>query len=598
MQHLANSTGQFLSATPDPRRRKANRQEGLRGALNACRSHLLGVGIFSGLLNLLFIVPMLYMLQIYDRVVPTRGSGTLLALTVVLLLGLATLAALDWARSRLLVRASLRLEQELAGPLLDATLVRADRPMDAIVRQPMRDFDTLRQALTGPALLALCDAPWAPIYVILSTIIHPLLGLSGLIGGAALALVAWLNERATGNGLREATDAAHRAYASQEQVVTSAENVRALGMRDAMVQRHVGERTAMLALQTRAGFSSGSYLAASKFLRLTLQSLALGLGAWLAIDNKISAGGIFAASFLAGRALQPIEQLLTAWPSLVRAGGAYRNLSNLLGSTVESVAPTILPAPTGRMRAEQVTVGRSAENRILSNVSANLEPGEVVTIVGPSGAGKSTLIRVLAGALRPDAGLVRVDGARFAEWDPDRIGACIGYLPQSLSLFAGTVKENIARFSTGPDAVTIDEQVVAAAQAAHAHDMILRLPNGYDTMLGWEGQGLSAGQAQRIALARALFRNPPILLLDEPNSHLDADGEALLLKTIAAAKARGAATAIIAHRLSVLSVTDKLLVMRDGRIEMFGERDEVIAQLQRPSIGNDDRLVRRKAVNQ
>jgi len=600
LQNRANSAGlPFISARlTGPRTTRPNAQEGLRCALDACRSHLLGVGVFSGLLNLLFIVPMLYMLQVYDRVVPTRGSGTLLMLTAVLLAGLATLAALDWARSRLLVRASLQLDHELAGPLLAATLAKVDRPMDAIVRQPMREFDTLRQALTGPALLALCDAPWAPIYIIISTIIHPALGLLGLVGGGTLAAVAWLNERATGNGLRGATEAAHRAYASQEQVVASAENVRALGMRDAMVQRHVGERIAMLALQTRAGFSSGSYLAASKFLRLTLQSLALGLGAWLAIDNRISAGGIFAASFLAGRALQPIEQLLTAWPSLVRAGGAYRKLSDLLHSAAPSVAPTVLPSPTGRVRAEQVTVGRSAETRILTNVSVNLEPGEVVTVVGPSGAGKSTLIRVLAGALRPDAGLVRIDGARFADWDPDRIGAFIGYLPQSLSLFAGTVKENIARFSTDRGAGKIDEQVVAAAQGALAHDMILQLPNGYDTLLGWEGQGLSAGQAQRIALARALFRDPPILLLDEPNSHLDAEGEAQLLKTITAAKARGAATAIIAHRLSVLSVSDKILVMRDGRVDAFGHRDEVIARLQQPRLDGDSRSIRRKVVNQ
>jgi PrtD family type I secretion system ABC transporter len=600
LKNLANSDGlPFLSTRlAGTRVSRAGAHSGLRGALDACRSHLLGVGIFSGLLNLLFIVPMLYMLQVYDRVVPTRGSGTLLILTAVLLAGLATLAALDWARSRLLVRASLRLEHELAGPLLGATLAKVDRPMEAIVRQPMRDFDTLRQALTGPALLAICDAPWAPIYIIISTIIHPALGLLALVGGAALTAIAWLNERATGNRLRGATEAAHRAYASQEQVVASAENVRALGMRDAMVERHVGERAAMLVLQTRAGFSSGSYVAASKFLRLTLQSLALGLGAWLAIDNRISAGGIFAASFLAGRALQPIEQLLTAWPSLVRAGGAYRNLSDLIESAAPSVAPTVLPAPKGRVRVEQVTVGRSAETRILTNVSASLEPGEVVTVVGPSGAGKSTLIRVLAGAQLPDAGLVRIDGARFADWDPDRIGAFIGYLPQSLSLFAGTVKENIARFLTDRDAAAIDEQVIAAAQSALAHDMILQLPNGYDTVLGWEGQGLSAGQAQRIALARALFRDPPILLLDEPNSHLDADGEAQLLKTIAAAKARGAATAIIAHRLSVLSVSDKILVMREGRVEMFGERDEIITRLQQPRLDGDHRLIRRKAVNQ
>jgi ATP-binding cassette subfamily C protein len=557
----------------------------LRDALRTCRAHLVGVGIFSGLLNLLFIVPMLYMLQVYDRVVPTRGSGTLLVLTTVLLAGLATLAALDWIRSRLLVRASLKLEHELAGPLLDAVLRRADRPMDAVARQPMRDFDTLRHALTGPTLLALCDAPWAPIYVLISTIIHPALGLLVLAGGGALAAITWLNERATGNRLRGAAEAAAHAYASQEQVVASAENVRALGMRSAMVRRHVNERASMLSLQTRASLSSGGFLAASKFLRLALQSLALGLGAYLAIGNRISAGSIFAASFLAGRALGPIEQLLTAWPSLVKAASAYRKLSELLDNAGPAVALTVLPEPIGRIQAEQVTIGRTPESRLLTSVSVTLEPGEVVTIVGPSGAGKSTLMRVVAGALKPDAGVVRIDGARFVDWDPDRLGGFIGYLPQSVSLFAGTVKENIARFASDRDDGAIDQDVVAAARAALAHDMILRLPNGYDTLLGWEGQGLSAGQAQRIALARAMFREPRILLLDEPNAHLDAEGEAQLLQAIAAAKARGAAVAIVAHRMSVLSVSDKILVMRDGRVEAFGPRDEVVARLQpRPQI--------------
>ena len=554
----------------------------------------MGVGIFSGLLNLLFIVPMLYMLQVYDRVVPTRGAGTLLILTVVLLLGLGTLALLDWVRSRLLVRASLRLEQELAGALLNAALARPDRPMEAVTRQPMREFDTLRQTLTGPTLLAICDAPWAPIYIIVCTIIHPLIGLLVLVGGAVMAAVTWQNSRSTGSRLRHANEAATRAYAHQEQVFAGAENVRALGMRGAMVRRHVGERATMLHLQTHASFSSGGYVASSKFLRLALQSLALGLGAWLAIDNKISAGAIFASSFLAGRALSPIEQLLTAWPGIVRARGAYAKLSDLLNNATPSTALTVLPEPKGRVDVEQVVIGRTPETRILAGVSLVLEPGEVVTIVGPSGAGKSTLMRVIAGALVPDAGQVRVDGARLVDWESDRLGGYIGYLPQSVSLFAGTVKENISRFAADDDPGAIDAQVVAAAQAALAHDMILHLPNGYDTMLGWEGQGLSAGQAQRIALARALFRDPPLLLLDEPNAHLDAEGEAQLLQTIVAAKSRNAAVAMVAHRMSVLSVSDKIVVMRDGRIEVAGARDEVIARLQKPA-GGEVKAVRSKA---
>ena len=576
---------------------QARPSKNLRGALRKCRSHVIGVSVFSGLLNLLFIVPMLYMLQVYDRVVPTRGGGTLLILTAVLLAGLGTLAALDWIRSRLLVRASLRLEHELAGPLLDAMLARHEQSLDAVARQPMRQFDALRQSLTGPMLLAICDAPWAPFYIIVAALIHPALGLLVLAGGATLAVIAWSNERATGNRLRRANDAAARAYASQEQVIASAENVRALGMRAAMVQRHISERSAMIGLQTRASFASGGYVVASKFLRLALQSLALGLGAWLAIQDSISAGSIFAASFLAGRALGPIEQLLSAWPSLVRARGAYRQLSGLL-ETAPSTTLTVLPEPQGRIDVEQVTVGRSPETRILSAISFSLQPGEVVTVLGPSGAGKSTLMRVIAGAIRPDAGLVRVDGARLADWDSDRLGSLMGYLPQSVSLFAGTVKENIARFASDADPAEIDEQVVAAASAALAHEMILRLPNGYDTMLGWQGQGVSAGQAQRIALARALFREPPLLLLDEPNAHLDAEGEAQLLRTIAAAKARGAAVVMIAHRTSVLAVSDKILLLRDGSVEAFGPRDDVIALLQKSVAEGGLRIVQKKAANQ
>lgn len=597
MQNVCNSVGLAGRSFGNLRGRTLDQyaRQTMRGALEKCRHHLMGVGIFSGLLNMLFIVPMLYMLQVYDRVVPTRGEGTLLILTAVLVLGLATLAMLDWVRSRLLVRASLRLEHELSGALLNATLARADRPMEAVTRQPMREFDTLRQALTGPMLLAVCDAPWAPIYIIVCTIIHPLIGLLVLVGGGAMATVTWLNNRSTAMRLRSANEAATRAYAHQEQVFAGAENVRALGMRGAMVRRHVGERATMLHLQTDASFSSGGYVAGSKFLRLSLQSLALGLGALLAIDNKISAGAIFASSFLAGRALSPIEQLLTAWPMLVRARAAYAKLSDLLDSAAPSTALTVLPEPKGRVDVEQVIIGRTPETRILSGVSLVLEPGEVVTIVGPSGAGKSTLMRVIAGALVPDAGEVRVDGARLADWESDRLGGFVGYLPQSVSLFAGTVKENISRFAADGDSGEIDAQVVKAAQAALAHEMILRLPNGYDTMLGWEGQGISAGQAQRIALARALFREPPLLLLDEPNAHLDAEGEAQLLQTIVAAKSRNAAVAMIAHRMSVLSVSDRIVVMRDGRVEAAGARDEVIARLQRPVADGEVKAVRAKS---
>ncbi len=320
----------------------------------------------------------------------------------------------------------------------------------------------------------------------------------------------------------------------------------------------------------------------SKFLRLSLQSLALGLGAWLAIGNRVSAGAVFASSFLAGRALQPIEQLLSTWRSVVQARTAYGKLNSLLGARESEVAVTQLPPPEGRLDVKQLWVANAAgDGAILANINFHMMPGEIIAIVGPSGAGKSTLLRMLAGAGRPDRGIIRIDHANMLDWDPERLAPYIGFLPQDVSLFTGTVKENIARFqdASGPDAVEIDAKVVAAAKYCHAHELILGLPNGYDSMLGWGGRGLSAGQAQRIGLARALYDDPTLVLLDEPNAHLDATGEAQLIETLVALRARKAGVMIVAHRLGVLSVVDKILVLRDGQIEAFGTRDEIMARL-------------------
>jgi ATP-binding cassette subfamily C protein len=556
------------------------------GALRACRRHFVAVATFSALLNLLFLVPMLYMLQIYDRVIPTRGTVTLFFLTIVLLFGLGTLALLDFVRSRLLVRASIRLDRQLAGVLLDSSLARRDRTFDAVARQSMREFDTLRQALTGPAIIAICDAPWSPIYILVCFLIHPLIGLLVLAGAALLAFVAYRNHGATSEPLQSASEAAARAYASQEQVLAGAENVRALGMRRAMVRRHLAERQSMMALQSNASFAGSRFVTTSKFLRLMLQSTALGLGAWLAIGNSISAGAVFAASFLAGRALQPIEQLLATWRSVAQAKSAYEKLNEVLGAREAETAVTQLPPPEGRLDVEQLTVFNAAQDgAILANVSFQLLPGEVVAVVGPSGAGKSTLLRMLAGAGRPDRGIIRVDHANVLDWDPERLAAYIGFLPQDVSLFAGTVKENIARFQdpSEPGNEDIDGRAVAAAKACFAHELILQLPNGYDSPLGWGGRGLSAGQAQRIGLARALYGDPPIILLDEPNAHLDAAGEGQLVETLMALKARKAAVLVVAHRMGVLAAVDKILVLRDGRIEAYGARDEIISRLGGPA---------------
>lgn len=558
----------------------ASPTEIVASALRACRRHFVAVAAFSALLNLLFLVPMLYMLQVYDRVIPTRGHLTLIFLTLVLIFGLTTLALLDFVRARLLVRASIRLDRQLAGVLLDTSLARRDKTFDAVARQSMREFDVLRQALTGPAMIALCDAPWSPIYVLICFVIHPLIGGLVLVGAALLAIVAFRNSAATSVPLQSASEAAARAYASQEQVLTGAENVRALGMRRAMVRRHLAERNAMLELQSGASFAGSRYITISKFLRLALQSLALGLGAWLAIGNSISAGAVFAASFLAGRSLQPIEQLLATWRSVAQAKTAYGKLNDMLGARETDTAMTQLPPPEGRLDVEQLTVLNAAgDGAILANISFQLVPGEVVAVVGPSGAGKSTLLRMLAGAGRPDRGIIRVDHANVLDWDPERLASYIGFLPQDVCLFAGTIKENIARFEERQDGNDVDGKAIAAAKACFAHELILQMPNGYDATLGWGGRGLSAGQAQRVGLARALYGDPPIILLDEPNAHLDSAGESQLVETLMALKARNAAVLVVAHRMGVLAAVDKIMVLREGRLEAFSTRDEIIVRL-------------------
>lgn len=544
-------------------------------ALEACRRHFLGIALFSALMNLLIIVPMLYMLQIYDRVVPTRGLTTLFFITLVLLFALATSAILDLVRTRLLVRASIRLDRYLAGLTLETALMQQAGSSQG--RQAMREFDTLRQTLGGPALVALCDLPWSPLFVLICFLIHPAIGLLVTVGGAVLVVVALLNQRATTHRLKEANEAAARSYARQEEILLHADTVRALGMRQAMVGRNVADRKSMIQLQSEAGFAGGRYVTMSKFIRMSLQSLALGLGAWLAVGDQISVGAIFAASFLAGRALQPVDQMLASWAGLSRGYQAYAQINSLLGARPVDIAITALPDPKGRISVDKIAVARPASQvPILAGISFEVQPGEVLAIAGPSGAGKSTLLRALSGAQLPDYGDIRVDGAKTSNWDSERLASFIGYVPQEATLFAGTVKENIARFRSGPE---VDVMVVEAAQAAGAHDMILQLPAGYETMIKLGGSGLSAGQAQRVAISRALFGKPSMILLDEPNAHLDALGEAQLVRTMSDLKARGAAVIIVAHRAGVLAAVDRILVLRDGRIETMGPRDEVIAML-------------------
>ena len=553
-----------------------------RDAVAAIRRHLLFAAVFSALVNVLYLSPTLYMLQIYDRVLPTGGRLTLVFVTLVIFLALAVLAMLDALRARLLVRAGMALDQRFAGEVLSRQMTARLEGGQPRAFQAMRDFDIVRQTLSGPAALAFFDAPWTPVYLLFCFLLHPALGTLTLVGGGVLAGLAILNERATKARLQKAQEGSVRAYAVQEAAAAQGEVVRALGMRQALITRELSERREALGLQSQAQFTGGLYSGAIKFFRLFLQSLALGLGAYLAVERQISAGAVIAASVLLSRALQPIEQLVGSWGTFVQARGSYANLVELFSGMPADAPRTQLPAPCGVLQLERVGVrAPGRQDVILKGVSLTVEPGEIVGLMGPSGSGKTTLARVAAGALTPEAGAVRIDAAELKDWDAERLARHVGYVPQDSGLFSGSIKDNISRFEAwrGVDTDEVDEFTVAAAQAAGVHELILRLPQGYDTVLGLGGRGLSAGQAQRIALARALYRDPHLLILDEPNSNLDADGETALLRALNDAKARGAAILLVAHRSGVLSIADKLALLRDGVLELFGPKDQVVAKL-------------------
>lgn len=558
----------------------------LSEAIAECRRHVRFAAGFSALVNLLYIVPTLYMLQVYERVVPTGGLQTLAFLTLVLLFGLLTLSMLDRIRGRLLVRAGLRLDCALSPVVLGAALA---RPRSSEARQALRDFDTVRNALSGPAALAVLDVPWLPIYLVVCFIMHPAIGALALFGGIALPIIAWLNERTVRSGLAEVRNATFRSQQEQDAAIDGAEVLRALGMRGNMVARSLRQRDAMLGTQASTGFLNGDFVAFTRFLRLALQSLALGLGAWLAVDRQISPGAIFASSFLIARALSPVEQVIGNWKTVADARKAWRDLGRLFENFPRDTSRMTLPAPRGGVELEAVFVVDAAHARvIIQNVSFAVTPGQVVAIMGPSGAGKSTLARCLANALVPDRGTIRFDGANIGDWDSELLGKHIGYLPQAPTLFEGTIAQNIARFGreTDPAGAKLDEMVIAAARRAFAHDLILQLPGGYEYGIAQGGLGLSAGQSQRIALARALFAEPAILVLDEPNAHLDAEGDQRLVEILAGLKRQRRTVIIVTHKLTVMPVVDRILVMKDGQAALFGPRDEVLAQITRqPSAG-------------
>lgn len=554
----------------------------LADALGKCREHFVAAGAFSFLINVLYLGPTIYMLQVYDRVVPTAGKLTLLFITLALMLTLLVLSILDMVRTRLLVRAGERVDALIAPAVLRQIMAKDS----SAAGQAMRDFDTIRSTISAPVVASFFDAPWTPIYILVAFMLHFWIGMLAIVAALILILLAWLNQRATRAKMEAATTAMAAAHTSQQAAAVHGSTVKALGMTEAIVARQLEHRATALTNQVEAQFAGSRIAAGSRFFRLFIQSAALGLAALLAIAGYVSAGAIIASSVLLSRALQPIESIIGAWSTLASVRSAANRLSETLTSIGDPRIHTALPAPKGHIEVQEVGLRGDDGRPILLGVTFKVEPGQILGIIGPSGSGKTTLGKILVGALEPTVGAVRIDGARFDDWNRDELGRHVGYLPQEPSLFEGTIKENIARFArptTHDVARKIDDAVIRAAQAAGVHELILGLPQGYDTHLGLVGAGLSAGQAQRVALARALYGDPSLIVLDEPNAFLDGAGEAALLASMEETRARGATIIVIAHRRGVLNVSDRLLALEQGRPKIYGPSAEVFARLTGPS---------------
>lgn len=535
----------------------------------------LTAGVFSFFINALMLVPAIYMLQVYDRVLASRNETTLLMLTLLILALYALMAGLEWLRARLLVQAGLKLDASLNQRVLESAFKLNLKQPGANAGQALSDFTNVRQFLTGNGLFAFFDAPWTPIFIVVIFLMHPLLGLVSLAGGILLLVLTYITEKATQQPLGAANGAGIAANQFVSNSFRNAEVIEAMGMFPALRKRWYALHCKMLGLQTLASDRAGIISACTKFSRVSVQSLILGAGALLVIEGSITPGTMIAASILMGRALAPVELAIGTWKQLVGARSSYARLTKLLGDFPHVDKGMSLPAPKGELRVENLIAGAPGSNApIVRGVSLAIPQGKVVGVVGPSGSGKSTLARVVVGVWPALSGKVRLDGADVYSWSKDELGPWVGYLPQDVELFDGTVAENIGRFGD------LDAQaVVQAAQRAGVHDMILRLPQGYDTPIGVGGSVLSGGQRQRVGLARAMYGQPSLVVLDEPNSNLDDVGEAALVSALNQLKAEGKTVIVITHRTSVLSAVDLLLVMRDGTAQAFGPRNEVLAAL-------------------
>jgi len=554
-------------------------------SFRAYRNVFLGVGAISMFINLLMLVSPLYMMQVYDRVLSSRNQTTLVMITIAAILLYVLYASLEALRSRAMVRVGVLLDERM-GPRVFNAIFRASlrmpkgslHSMQLNSAQPLRDLDTVRQFATGSGFMTLVDVPWIPVFLLALFALHPLYALYSFIAAAVLFGLATLQEYGTRKEIAAATTHSIEALHFVDANLRNNEAVEAMGMRPEMLRRWLGKHERALAMQAEASDWAGAVLASTKFWQGVAQLGILALGAYLVIDGAVTAGAIFAANILMGRALAPVAQSVSVWQNFVNTRYAWNRLTQVLELAPEEQERMSLPAPRGQLASSNlVVVPPGGTTEVLRGINLEVAVGDAVGIVGPSASGKSTLVRALIGVWPPIRGVVRLDGADIAQYDRLELGQYLGYLPQDVELFDGTVAENIARLGK------VDAQeVVEAARLAGVHELILQFPSGYDTRIGQGGQSLSGGQRQRIGLARALYRNPRLVVLDEPNSNLDHAGEAALADALTVLRQRGATIIVVTHRPSILTSMDKILVLNAGVVERFGPREQVLSSLVRP----------------
>ncbi len=551
----------------------------LNAAMQDLRGLFVGAGAFSIAINVLMLTPALYMLQVYDRVLASRNTTTLLMLTLIMLGLFALEALLESVRARAMIRGSAALDLRLGPQVFNAALQHTLLGRGGNAGQALGDLGHIRQFLTGKGLFAFFDAPWTPVFLLVIFLLSPWLGLFALVAALLLLVLAWINERATAAPLGEANKEAQTASHFASSNLRNAEVIEAMGMLGALRQRWLQRQSRMLVQQALASDRAATVGAYTKFLRMAFQSGVLGLGALLVIDNQLTPGGMIAASILLGRALAPVDAAISHWRGLVSARGAYERLNNLLQAHPAAPERTALPRPQGFILAENLVVAPPGVRQpVLKGIKFGASPGMLVAVIGPSASGKSTLARALVGVWPPLSGTVRLDGADVHQWDKAELGPWVGYLPQDVELFEGTVAENIARFGAPEDG-----KIVQAAQRAGVHEMILRLPQAYETPIGEGGTALSGGQRQRIGLARAMYGSPALIVLDEPNANLDEAGDAALVEALREMKRENCTVFVMTHRLNVLSVVDAVMVLANGSIQAYGPREAVLkAMPQRP----------------